>query len=73
MGRSIRQQQADLDSHEPFAYEFEVEAYLDTVAEPIQRFDANAYLYLSRAMDWFDVAQHGEDVADAFRRIAQTN
>ena len=20
-------------------------------------------------MDWFDVAQHGEDVADAFRRI----
>jgi homoserine O-acetyltransferase/O-succinyltransferase len=44
----------------PFAPEFAVETYLDSQAERfVQGFDANCYLYLSRAMDRFDLAAHG--------------
>ena len=49
-----------------FGIEFEVEAYLESRAQRfIGTFDANAYLYLSRAMDWFDVSEHGRSIADA--------
>lgn len=45
---------------EPFALEFSVEGYLEAQAERFVRvFDANCYLYLSRAMDRFDLAAHG--------------
>ncbi len=45
----------DLQSSTPFGTEFEVESYLEAVAQKFVRgFDANAYLYLSRAMDLFD-------------------
>ena len=42
------------------SFEFEIESYLEHQAVKFQNiFDANSYLYLSRAMDWFDVALHG--------------
>ena len=45
---------------EPFGVEFEVESYLEHHARKFTGgFDANCYLYLSRAMDLFDVADHG--------------
>jgi homoserine O-acetyltransferase/O-succinyltransferase len=42
--------------------EFEVESYLDHQAESfVKRFDANTYLYTSRALTYFDLArEHGE-------------
>jgi homoserine O-acetyltransferase len=42
--------------------EFEVESYLDHQAEVfVKRFDANTYLYTSRALTYFDLArQHGD-------------
>ncbi len=42
--------------------EFEVESYLDHQAESfVKRFDANTYLYTSRALTYFDLArQYGE-------------
>jgi homoserine O-acetyltransferase len=44
----------------PFAPLFTVEGYLESQAERFTRaFDANCYLYLSRAMDRFDLAEHG--------------
>ena len=44
----------------PFAPRFAVEGYLEAQAERFTRgFDANCYLYLSRAMDRFDLAEHG--------------
>jgi homoserine O-acetyltransferase len=44
----------------PFDVEFEIEAYLEMHARKfIGTFDANCYLYLSRCMDLFDVAEHG--------------
>jgi homoserine O-acetyltransferase len=42
--------------------EFEVESYLRHQADSfVRRFDANTYLYMSRALSYFDLArQHGE-------------
>jgi homoserine O-acetyltransferase len=50
---------------------FEVESYLEHQAQRFaDAFDANAYLYLSRAMDQFDLADHGGgSLADAFARF----
>jgi homoserine O-acetyltransferase len=43
-----------------FRPQFEVESYLEHQAKRFaDQFDANAYLYLSRAMDQFDLADHG--------------
>jgi len=44
---------------DPFGAEFAVESYLVGHAKKFVRsFDPNCYLYLSRASDWFDVAEH---------------
>ena len=52
------------------SFEYEIESYLEHQAVKFQNiFDANCYLYLSRAMDWFDVSEHGESTADAFSKI----
>jgi homoserine O-acetyltransferase len=45
---------------EPFAREFQVESYLESHAKRfVRHFDPNSYLYLSRASDWFDIAEYG--------------
>ncbi|MHB8405187.1 MAG: homoserine O-acetyltransferase MetX [Gammaproteobacteria bacterium] len=63
-------ERADDAGHEPFGIEFEVESYLESRARSfIGSFDANSYLYLSRAMDLFDAAEHGGTVDKAFRRL----
>jgi len=55
---------------EPFELEFQVESYLDYNAKKfIHTFDANSYLYMSRAMDWFDVADHGGSVKAGLAKI----
>jgi homoserine O-acetyltransferase len=55
---------------EMFGPEFEIEAYLEMHAQKFARsFDANSYLYLSRAMDLFDVAEHGGSVETGLGRI----
>ncbi len=54
----------------PFGVEFEIEAYLEHNAQKFaDSFDANAYLYLSRAMDRFDAAEHGGTVEAGLARI----
>ena len=53
-----------------FGIEFEVESYLDYNAHKfVDMFDANSYLYLSRAMDIFDVAEHGGSVNAGLAKI----
>ena len=55
---------------EPFGAEFEVENYLESRAQAfVGTFDANSYLYLSRAMDLFDVADHGGSLDKAMKRL----
>jgi homoserine O-acetyltransferase len=54
----------------PFAMEFEIESYLQHHADRFTGgFDANSYLYLSRAMDLFDVAEHGGSLEAGLGRI----
>lgn len=44
----------------PFAPEFAIQGYLEAQADRwVNAFDANCYLYLSRAMDRFDLSAHG--------------
>ena len=55
---------ADMGSKDPFASEFAVQGYLESLAQRwVNVFDANCYLYISRSMDRFDLAAHGEPVA----------
>lgn len=56
--------------HHPFGIDFEVESYLEAHANRfIGSFDANCYLYLSRAMDLFDAADHGGSLELGLRRL----
>jgi homoserine O-acetyltransferase/O-succinyltransferase len=53
--------------------EFEIESYLRYQADTfVKRFDANTYLYMSRALTYFDLArQYGSgSLADAVRPIS---
>ena len=51
------------------SFEYEIESYLEHQAIKFQNvFDANCYLYLSRAMDWFDIAAHGKSTLDALSK-----
>lgn len=50
-----------------FGMHFAVESYLEKAARKfIRNFDPCSYLYLSRAMDWFDFSEGFEDRAAAF-------
>ena len=53
-----------------FDVEFEVESYLRYQGQSfVERFDANTYLLMTKALDYFDPArEHGDDLAAAFRR-----
>jgi len=55
---------------ELFGMNYEVESYLEAAARRFVRsFDPCSYLYLSRAMDWFDVADGYADLTSALAGI----
>ncbi len=67
-GRSLR----NSDNYRyDFQSEFSVETYLDYQGRRfVERFDPNSYLYISKAMDYFDLASNFGTLEQAF---AQTN
>jgi homoserine O-acetyltransferase len=60
--RSLRQV-----PNKPFGIEFPVESYLEHHANKfVHQFDPISYLYLSRAMDWFDAHEHAAEGENPF-------
>jgi len=65
-----RQRREPVPSSSSFGIEFEIESYLEHQAKKfVGSFDANCYLYLSRATDWFDVSEHGGSIYQGLRHI----
>ena len=68
-GRRLQAQDVSRDGSVLFGDMFEVESYLRHQGSTfVNRFDANSYLTITRAMDRFDLAaEHDGDLAAAFR------
>jgi homoserine O-acetyltransferase len=61
---------ADTSGLGQYAPRFAIEGYLEAQAERfVHVFDPNCYLYLSSAMDRFDLAEHGGSYAAALRAV----
>jgi homoserine O-acetyltransferase len=53
-----------------FTVDFEVESYLRyRGSEFVTRFDANSYLYITKAMDYFDLAGEGGSLATTLEKV----
>ena len=63
----------DLQYHypnRPFTMNYEIESYLEAAADRfIGAFDPCCYLYLSRAMDWFDASADHDSLIDALAEV----
>lgn len=66
-GRQLRR---EYNAHFSPSPEFEVESYLQYQGDAfVERFDANSYLYITKAIDYFDLTKGGARcLKDAFQR-----
>jgi homoserine O-acetyltransferase len=71
-GRELKRAEGDSDAYNfSFDVEFEVESYLRYQGEKFaDYFDANTYLLITRALDYFDPAKkHGDNLSQAMADI----
>ncbi len=62
---------AEWQTGEPFGISFAIESYLQAHANKFTGdFDPNCYLYISRAMDLFDVEEHGGSIESGLSKVA---
>jgi homoserine O-acetyltransferase len=68
-GRDLKSEKLNYDFH---SVEFQVESYLRYQGEEFStRFDANTYLLMTKALDYFDpAANHDGDLAKTFAEVA---
>jgi len=66
-GRRLRQKE---EFGFDFSVDFEVESYLRyRGSQFVDRFDANSYLYLTKAIDYFDLTNGTGSLVEAFRNV----
>ena len=64
-----RLQSADQFSYD-FTTEFAIESYLQHQGQKfIERFDANSYIYITKSMDYFDIARNRGSLDEAFASV----
>jgi len=62
-----RERRRDMEEG-PFTTDFQVESYLNHQGKSfVERFDANSFLYITRAMSSFSLAERAESVEEVFR------
>jgi homoserine O-acetyltransferase len=66
-----RRLQSSADYAYDFVSEFQVESYLAYQGQRfVERFDANTYLYMTKAMDYFDLQGDAPSLAAALRNVS---
>ena len=54
-----------------FTHDFQVESYLEHKGSQfVERFDANSYLYITKAMGYFDLVQKHGSLKNAFAKVS---